>query len=264
MAKKRGGKHRQATQMSIDEFRKKFEKLDQRRKKHTNQAIERRRQDVWEMMCQNIPQTEMATLLCVARSTVALDVKYWKDRLARRMHRMKENITHANTELGLTIQKLDSVTAAAFQEYSMSRTAGEKSKFLEIATKTLSAKTRILQESGYLPKAGIEIRARVEKLPTFADRFGDTHPLAALDNATSRHKLLGLAEKILKLANTNGSNPIDIDGVVINSGPADLTKAIEIKSTDDEEDSPPDSASDHSTELGDSNESSNQQFGETA
>jgi len=109
------------TNTSIGEFRKKFEQLDVKRKKFTAQAVERRRQDVWEMMCQEIPQTEMASLLGVCRATIATDVKSWKERVAKRVSRMKESVDHANTELGLTIQKLDAITAAAFQEYSMAK-----------------------------------------------------------------------------------------------------------------------------------------------
>jgi len=121
MAKKKTSKKKQNTQASIDEFRKKFDALENKRKKGTSQAIERRRQDVWEMMCQEIPQTEMSSLLTVARSTIALDVKYLREKAQRRMQRMKEGPDYVNDELGMTIQKLDSCTAAAFMEYSMAK-----------------------------------------------------------------------------------------------------------------------------------------------
>lgn len=217
MAKKKRASKSKATKESIDSFREKFEQLDGKRKKHTAQAIERRRQDVWEMMCQDIPQTEMAGLLHCARSTIALDAKFWKEKMAERVKRMKDNPEFAHIELGTTVHKLDSLTAAAFAEYSMAKSGGEKAKFLDIATKTLSTKTRILQECGYLPKAGIEIRTRIEKLPTFAERFGDESPLAALDNANSRHRLLGLAERILKHAEQD-KNTIDVEGAVVEPG----------------------------------------------
>lgn len=213
--KKKKRSKSQQTQASIEEFRKKFEQLENRRKKGTAQAIERRRCDVWEMLCQDIPQTEMANLLSVARSTIALDVKFWREKVAERVGRIKENPDYANIELGMTVQKLDALTAAAFSEYSISKSGGEKAKFLDIATKTLSTKTRILQETGYLPKAGIEIRARVDHQPTFADRFGEDHPLTALDNANSRHRLLGLAEKILRLS-AQEENTIDVTGAIVN------------------------------------------------
>ena len=209
MAKKKRTKKPKKTQNSIDEFRKKFDQLDVKRKKHTAQAIERRRVDVWEMMCQEIPQTEMSGLLSVARSTISLDVKFWREKAAERVSRLKSSPDYVNIELGMTVQKIDALTAAAFMEYSMAKSGGEKAKFLDIATKTLSTKMRILQETGYMPKAGIEIRTRIEKLPTFADRFGDEHPLTALDNANTRHRLLGLAEKFLKLS-TDESNTIDV------------------------------------------------------
>jgi len=216
--KKKQGARAQSTQASIEEFRQKFDQLDIKRKKHTSQTIERRRCDVWEMMCQEIPQTEMANLLSVTRSTIALDVKFWREKVAERVGRMKDSPDYANIELGTTVQKLDAVTAAAFQEYAMAKSGGEKAKFLDIITKTLSTKTRILQETGYLPKAGIEIRARVDHQPTFADRFGEGHPLAALDNANSRHRLLGLAERILKVA-VDEANTIDVDGSVVTDAP---------------------------------------------
>jgi len=218
--KKKPSQKKKNTQASIDEFRQKFEQLENRRKKGTSQAIERRRCDVWEMMCQEIPQTEMANLLTVARSTIALDVKYLRDKAARRVQRMKEGPEFINNELGMTIQKLDAVVAAGFLEYSLGKSGSEKAKFLDIITKTLSTKTRILQDAGYLPKAGIEIRARVEKLPTFADRFGEDSPLAALDNANSRHRLLGLAQKILSLAEQD-ANTINVEGAVSVPAPAE-------------------------------------------
>lgn len=215
MAKKKkstGGKGKVNPDL-LDEYRKKFEALDNKRKKSNAQAIERRRQDVWEMMCEEIPQTEMANLLGVSRGTIALDVKYMKERGAIRVKEMRDKPDHANTEIGMTVQKLDAVTAAAFQSFATAKSGSEKAKFLDIVTKTLSTKTRILQETGYLPKAGIEIRAKVEREPTFAERFGDNSPLAALDNANSRHRLLGLAEKILRLAEQD-ANTIDVEGVV--------------------------------------------------
>ncbi|MGD9725811.1 MAG: hypothetical protein AB7L09_00235 [Nitrospira sp.] len=213
MAKKKPSQKKKQTQASIDEFKKKFDDLEDKRKKGNAQAIERRRQDVWEMMCQDIPQTEMSQLLNVARSTIALDVKYLRDKAASRVQRMKEGHEFVNDELGMTIEKLDSVSAAAFMEYSMAKSGGEKAKFLDIIAKTLSTKTRILQDAGFLPKAGIEIRTKIEKLPSFADRFGDDNPLKALDNANSRHRLLGLAKKMLDLANRD-ANTIDVDGMV--------------------------------------------------
>lgn len=121
MAKKKQGKRSQATQKAIDEFRDKFEALNRDRTKHTSQAIEKRRHDVWEMMCEDIPQTEMAKLLNVSRATIALDVKYLKVRAAKRVSRIKDDQLHTNVELGTTIKKLDSLTAAAFQEYATAK-----------------------------------------------------------------------------------------------------------------------------------------------
>lgn len=225
MAKKKRGSKKRASKASVEEFRKKFELLDNKRKKHTAQAIERRRHDVWEMMCQELPQTEMADLLGVARSTVALDVKYWREKLAERVAKLKEDPSFVHTELGMTMQKLDSVVALAFEQFAVCKSGSEKAKFLDIVTKTLSTKTRLLQEAGYLPKAGIEIRAKVEKETSFAERFGEDSPLKKLDNPNSRHRLLSIAEKIIRLSEQE-ANTIDVEGVVREDPPTNDSTAL--------------------------------------
>ncbi len=110
----------------------------------------------------------------------------------------------------------------------MARSGGEKAKFLDIATKTLSTKTRILQEAGYLPKAGIEIRTKIEHLPSFADRFGAESALSELDDATKRHKLLALAERFLRLSEQ--TDVIDVEHTSVNTSPP-VARAIDMKDT---------------------------------
>jgi len=212
MAKKKKG----YSQKALDGFKEKFDTLDGQRKKHTSQAIERRRHDVWEMMCQDIPRTEMAKLLGVSRSLIMLDVKYWKMRVGRKATRMKDDPNYANTEVGLISQKIDSVIAAAFQEYSMAKSGNEKHKFLDMANKALSTKARILQEGGFLPKAGIEVKHTVDKQISFSDRFGADSPLTALDNPTERHKLLDLAARLLKHAE---GEIIDVEATITPNQP---------------------------------------------
>lgn len=211
MSKKNG-----FSKKALDEFREKFEKLEGQRKKHTSQAIERRRHDVWEMMCQDIPRAEMAKLLGVSRSLIMLDVKYWKSRVGKRTSRMKDDPKFANMEVGLITQKLDSVISAAFQEYSMAKSGNDKHKFLDMANKGLATKAKILMESGFLPKAGVEVKHTLEKIPSFAERLGQDHPLAEIDNPSTRHKLLDLAAQILREAE-NGI--INVEAKVIDPQP---------------------------------------------
>lgn len=199
--KRRRRKGRKSNDTAVKEMRQKHA-LDRTKKKGTARAISRRRSDVWEMMCQGVPVVEMADILNVHRGTIYLDVKHWKERLGSHVATIREDPEAANTEIGLTIRKLDSVVEAAFQEYSMAKSGSEKDKFLNTACKALSTKTRILQESGVLPKAGVEIKAKIEHDMTFAQRFGDASPLKTLDDPASRHKVLEMATRLLKMAET--------------------------------------------------------------
>lgn len=197
---------------ALREFKARFAGIGGERKKHTPQAIERRRHDVWEMMCQDIPRTEMAKLLGVSRSLIKLDVKYWNQKGRKKVARMSEDPDYQNMQAGNIDQKIDSLVAAAFQEYSMAKSGNDKYKFLDMANKSLALKIRFLQESGYLKKAGIEVKHTVAKEPTFADRLGTDSPLSELDNASTRHKLLNLAAQIIQQAQ---GDIIDVEAKVV-------------------------------------------------
>ena len=200
-----------AVAASVGAFKNKLQKSSTKRRKHIPQAIMRRRHDVWEMMCQGIPRGEMAKVLNVCEGTIGGDIRFWRKKVAHRVARMKDETKAAHIELGLTVKKLDAIVEAAFQEYSTSKSGNEKDKFLNTAAKALATKTRILQETGFLPKAGIKIEASVTQEPSFADRFGPASPLATFDDPTSRHKVLAIAERLLRLA--QAQKPIDIDAV---------------------------------------------------
>jgi hypothetical protein len=182
----------------LKEFKARLLGLSRQRITYTPQAIERRRHDVWEMMCQDIPRAEMAKLLGVSRSLVMLDIKYWRTRGRKRVTRMAEDPLYADMRAGIIDQRIDSVIAAAFQEYSLAKGANDKYKFLDMVNKGLALQIRFLQDSGYLKRAGIDVKHSVDKQISFADRLGPDSPLAELDDASTRYKLLQLAAKIIK------------------------------------------------------------------
>lgn len=195
----------------LEEFRLRFKGLDNSRKKWTGQAIARRRADVWEMMCQGVSKSEMARILGVHRETIKLDVDFWKNSVAGRIEKMKDDPRYANVELGLTMKRLDTAVENAFQDYSLAKTIAEKDKCNNTVIKGLSTKTRILQESGILPKAGVETKVKIEHEVSFAQRFGPDSALSELDDPASRHKVLDIAARLLKLAETP---TIDADAIV--------------------------------------------------
>lgn len=204
---------------TLNEFKTQFANSGGPRRKHTPAAIERRRQDVWELMCHDLPRSEMAKLLGVSTSLVKLDIKYWKQKGRKRISRMSEDPGFQDMQAGLIDQKIDSIIAAAFQEYSMAKSGNDKYKFLDMATKGTALKIRFLQESGYLKKAGIEVKHSLEKAPSFADRLGTDSPLSELDNATTRHRLLNLASQIIDQIG-KGNTIIDVEAKVIDPPPA--------------------------------------------
>ena len=203
---------------AIHEFKTQFASFGGPRRKHTPAAIERRRQDVWEMMCHDLPRSEMAKLLGVSTSLIKLDVKYWKQKGRKRVAKMAEDPAYQDMQAGLIDQKIDSIIAASFQEYSMAKSGNDKYKFLDMATKGTALKIRFLQESGYLKKAGIEVKHFLEKQPSFADRLGADNPISELDNATTRHKLLNLAAQIID--RVGKEDTIDVQAKVIDPPPA--------------------------------------------
>lgn len=233
MGRKKNKRRRknQEQQQVIEKFQEKFE-LDKRSRKGTARAISRRRADVWEMMCQGVPMVEMAELLSVSRTTIFLDMRYWNDKVSGKMANIKNNPDAANIELGRTMKMLESVAENAFAEYSMSKSGNEKDKFLNTATRALAQKIRILQEAGYLPKAGVEINAKVEHGVSFAKRFGDDSALSQLDDPVSRHKILKVAEKVLKMANVL---PETIEGEVVVKNPSIATEGETLVAVDDDQ-----------------------------
>jgi hypothetical protein len=200
--KKKGKNSKKVSPEKLEEFKLRFKTLDNSRKKHTGQAISRRRADVWEMMCQGVSKVEMASILGVHRETIKLDVDYWKSTVAGRIEKMKDDPHARNLELGLTMKRLDTAVENAFQDYSLAKTITEKDKCNNTVIKGLSTKVRILQEAGVLDKAGVETKVKVEHEVSFAQRFGPDSALSELDDPASRHKVLDIAARLLKLAET--------------------------------------------------------------
>jgi hypothetical protein len=198
---------------ALREFKARFSGIGGERKKHTPAAIEQRRSDVFEMMCQHIPRSEMARLLGVSRSLIKLDIKYWNQRGRKKLSRMSDDASYQDAQAGNIDQKIDAIVAAAFQDYSLAKSGNDKYKFQDMALKGLALKIKFLQESGYLKKAGIDVRHTISKEPSFADRLGADSPLSEIDNASTRHKLLNLAAQIIKQA----EETIDVQATVVDT-----------------------------------------------
>jgi len=124
--------------------------------KRSREEVEERRSAVWEMLVRGVSQTIIAKTMNVHRNTIFNDVKE-----LRRIHRhgVKDNDVHET--LGDAVAKFDEIFKYAMQEYSTAEKSREKAQFLEKAIAAMDKKTRLLVETGVLPKAAQEITGKM-------------------------------------------------------------------------------------------------------
>lgn len=204
----------------IEEFRQRFSgELPNRRKDPA--VMERRRKHVWEMALEGIPQTSMSEILKVSRQTVSSDLDFIEKREQQKVAGMHEDSALAELDIAITARKLESIAEACMQEYMASTTAQDKHRFLDAAQKTLVNRNRVLVETGMLPKAGIEIKSKIEHTVSFGERFGEDSKFKILDDAATRRRVLAVAEAAIKLGlKTEFDKPIDVEAKVVDSVPA--------------------------------------------
>ena len=159
------------------------------------QKIEARRALVWEMMIQGVPQLRMAKELGVGRRTIVRDVNYLQSQAADSVSKLKTSKNHVAAEIGETLKRLDWVFQNAAMEYTASTVAASKNRFLTTAMKATIARTKILIDTGYLPKAGTNLKVEVEHTSSFAAMFGEVG--AVLDDPVKRRQAMEIAAKLI-------------------------------------------------------------------
>lgn len=122
----------------------------------SKEDIADRRKTVWEMLVRGIPQVVIASTLNVHRNTIANDVKE-----LRKQHREQVKDTDVHETLGDSVAKFDEIFKYAMHEYSTADKSREKAQFLEKAISAMDKKTRLLVETGVLPKAAQEITGKM-------------------------------------------------------------------------------------------------------
>ena len=124
--------------------------------RNSQEVIAERRDTVWEMLVRGVPQVVIAKTLNVHRNTIANDV-----RELRRTHREDVADNDVHDTLGDAVAKFDEIFKYAMQEYSTVEKPREKAQFLEKALSAMDKKTRLLVETGILPKAAQEITGKM-------------------------------------------------------------------------------------------------------
>jgi hypothetical protein len=160
--------------------------------------IEGRRELVWEMMIQGTSELRMAVELKVNRKTVHKDVVFWRDRLSKHVAGLKTSKSRVTEEIGNTIKRLEWIFQNAAMEYTATTVALSKNRFLGTCLKAETAKIKILQETGFLPKAGIKLTVEQTQNVNFATVFGKE--ASALDDPVKRRKAIEVAARIIAIA----------------------------------------------------------------
>lgn len=187
--------------------------------RYTQDGIAERREHVWRFMVRRVPQTVMAKLLNVSRKTIVDDVRYLEEQRGDYMNRVKNNPDIANMDIGMTTMRLEGISQSAMGDYELAKTTQIKNLCLNTAIKAEDTRTKILVNSGILPKAGEDMRITHNHKGSFTDKLGEDSPLAVLDDPSSARKILSAAEKILKLS-AGRTNIKHIDTTIIDIKPS--------------------------------------------
>lgn len=203
----------------LEEFRERFGRKHTVRKDPA--TMERRRKNVWEMYLEGVPQTQMAKILNVTRQTVSSDIDYLEKKQQTYTTALKDDSNAAALDIGVTIKKLESIADEAWSQARLAETALEKNSFFNTAIKAMATRNRILIETGYLPKAGLEIKTTVENKISFEKRFGTDSKYKIMDDAGARRRILAVAEAALRLGlkDALNDNTIDAEAKVVDSSP---------------------------------------------
>jgi len=204
-----------------EEFRQRFGGKPRSVRKD-QETIERRRKNVWEMYLEGIPQTQMAKILNVSRMTIYSDIDCLEKRQQQYAAKLKDDPQAASMDIGLTVKKLDTVGEECMAQARLAETILEKNSLYNTAIKAFTARNRILIETGFLPKAGTEIKTTVENKISFEKRFGTDSKYKVMDDAGARRRILAVAEAALKLGlkDVLSDNTIDAQAKVIDGPPA--------------------------------------------
>ena len=162
------------------------------------EKLETRRELVWEMMIQGTSELRMAKELKVDRKTVHRDVMYWRDNLSKHVASLKTSKSRVTDEIGNTIKRLEWIFQNAAMEYAASAVALSKNRFLGTCLKAETAKIKILQETGFLPKAGLKVTVEGTAHVDFTALFGKS--AAALDDPVKRRKAMEVASRMISVA----------------------------------------------------------------
>lgn len=170
--------------------------------RHTQEGIAERRSYVKRWYSRRVPQVVMAKLLGVSRRTIYDDVQQIKEEAQAKVKAIREDPDLADLDIGLTVMRLEGVSAKALAHAELARTDQMRNLFLNTAIKAELGASRLKIDTGILPKVGEEIRVKQDTKITFKAKVGSDSPLSVLDTNVSRRKVMTVVEKLLAIGAT--------------------------------------------------------------
>jgi hypothetical protein len=173
------------------------------KKRYSKTQIQKRRIEVWEMHVCGAPVYEIAQKQNVTENTIRRDIKWWEEHLGGDTAKLKDP-TFAAIDVGMSAAKLQKAAEDAYVEFLSCANAGFKARFLQVFVMSVTARTKLLAEHGFLPKVGHEVPHHDSVKVTFEARFGAGSAQAVFDDPKSCRKILDAAEAAIKESARSG------------------------------------------------------------
>lgn len=181
--------------IKIEEFKLRFGgKINKRKKDH--ETTEKRRKMVWEMMQENLPATVMGKIIGVTRQCISSDIDFINSQNQTKAHQIKTSMKYTEMDIGNTVASFDFIYNLAVRDYNEAETGQDKERFLNTALKAKLARAKVYTDTGFWPKAGIEITQKIELAPSFEDKFGK---FKVMDDPAARRRIMAFVDNVEKL-----------------------------------------------------------------
>lgn len=200
--------------------------------KHTEDAIEQRRQVVFELhFVRGLELGVIADMQGVHRNTISSDVRAIKEKLAKDLR--EADIVE---QVALSAAKYERVASTAMVEFESTDDMRIREGYLGTALKAWSAKDGFLAGVGYYPSRRAQIDLRVHQALAPEDVDGDAAYVELVQDPARRRRVVDFMQRVLRGAAPEGV--IDVQAISRSSDEAvpvvgqpmpDLLKTVPVR-----------------------------------
>jgi len=167
--------------------------------RYTPEAIDARREKVWDLTIRGLGPSAIADVLAVHRNTVSSDIKHLREEAGKKISELD-----VLQSIGVVCKKLDMLTHMAMMDYQDCKEKEHlaKNAFLHRMQALIKDKVNLLVRTGIYPHAGIKFSGQItmeEKLP-FTDRFGEGEISEVLEDAAKRRRIMSALGTLMQTA----------------------------------------------------------------